>query len=90
MIKQQPEFPLTKTNKSLPEEFARDPILGTAQTAEVVGTSKVHLRRLCKMGKFPAPLKIGYRKLGWRLSTIKRHLAECERVANSHFKSQNE
>ena len=89
MIEQQPKFKSTKPKKPLPEEFARDPILGTAQTAEAIGTSTVHLRRLSKMGKFPAPIKIGYRKLGWRLSTINRHLAECERIANPHFNTKS-
>ena len=74
----------------LHEELARDPILGTAQTAKAVGTSAVHLRRLSKMGRFPAPIKIGYRKLGWRLSTINRHLAECERIANAQINTQGE
>ena len=90
MIEQQTATPLAKSHKGLPEEFARDPILSTAQTAEAVGTSSVHLRRLAKTGKFPAPIKIGYRKLGWRLSTIKRHLAECERIANPHLNTQSE
>ncbi len=79
-----------KLHKALPEQFARDPVLSTAQTAEAVGTSSVHLRRLAKTGKFPAPIKIGYRKLGWRLSTIKRHLTECERIANPHLNTQGE
>lgn len=82
------EQQLTKRDEFLPEELARDPILGTAQTAKAVGTSAVHLRRLSKMGRFPAPIKIGFRKLGWRLSTINRHLAACERIANAQVNTQ--
>ena len=82
MIEQQKARPMAKSHKGLPEQFARDPILSTAQIAKIVGTSSVHLRRLVKTGKFPPPIKIGYRKLGWRLSTIESYISECERVAN--------
>ena len=71
-----------KPPKPLPDELARDPILDTAQTATAVNQSPVHIRRLVRAGKFPPPLKIGDRKLGWRMSTITRHIAERENIAN--------
>jgi predicted DNA-binding transcriptional regulator AlpA len=70
-----------KIDKTLPEELTLDPVLGTAQAARAVNKSAVHLRRLARAGKFPPPLKIGDRKLGWRLFTIMRHVAEREAAA---------
>jgi prophage regulatory protein len=72
-----------KIDTTLPEELTLDPILGTAQTATAVNQSAVHLRRLVHAGKFPPPLKIGDRKLGWRLSTIMHYVAEREAAAQS-------
>ena len=72
-----------RIEKPLPKELALDPILGTAQAARAVNKSAVHLRRLVHAGKFPPPLKIGDRKLGWRLSTIMRHIAEREAAAQT-------
>ena len=63
--------------------LARDPILGTAQAAAAVNHSPVHIRRLVRAGKFPPPLKIGDRKLGWRTSTITRYIETRENIANS-------
>lgn len=72
-----------KYEKPLPEELARDPIVGTAQAAKATNNSPQYLRYLARVGKFPLPLRIGDRKLGWRLSTIMRHIDEREAEANN-------
>ncbi len=69
------------------DQLTQDPVLGTAEAAKAINSSTVHLRRLVKAGKFPCPLKIGERKLGWRASTILRHLERCEEAARSQFKN---
>jgi predicted DNA-binding transcriptional regulator AlpA len=77
------KLPPSRSPKPLPYELARDPILGTAQAAIAVNQSPVHVRRLVRAGKFPPPLKIGDRKLGWRTSTITRYIETRENIANS-------
>ena len=72
-----------QVEKPLPDVLALDPILTTNQIARAVNNSPVHIRRLVRAGKFPQPLKIGDRKLGWRLSTITRYIAECEERAQT-------
>ena len=67
--------------KVLFQNFGTDPLLGSIQTAAALDLSPVHLRRLASAGKIPPPLVVGYRKLGWRLSTIKKILAEREESA---------
>ena len=67
-------------NESQHSDIAADPVLGTAATARIANVSAVHLRRLVRAGRFPKPIKIGDRKLGWRSSTIKNHIAALEGV----------
>ena len=64
--------------KPLPESLQNDPILGTLQTARALNFSSVHLRRLARAGKIPAPIRIGDRKYGWRLATILKIRADRE------------
>jgi excisionase family DNA binding protein len=47
-----------------------DYLLTTAEAARRLGTSGVHLRRLARAGRVPSPVKVGLRKLGWRLSDV--------------------
>lgn len=64
--------------KSLFEDLTIDPILGTAEMAEFLNTSALHIRRLARSGKIPAPIKIGTRKLGWRASTAAKIISDRE------------
>ena len=75
------EFPRRKKEVSLPEALQSDPLMGTFATAKALNITPVHLRRLCRAGKIPPPLKVGHRKLAWRLSTITKFIAEREEVA---------
>jgi prophage regulatory protein len=58
------------TLANLPSELNRERLLGTDQTAEFLGISIAHFRRLYRAGKVPAPIKIGERKYGWRLGGL--------------------
>ena len=71
-----------QSKNPLPETLLIDPVLGSAQAAKALNLSTVHLRRLAHAGKIPPPIVIGYRKLGWRLSTIRKVVAECEEAAH--------
>ena len=51
-------------------ELLRHRILNSAQAAAYSGFSLPHWRRLCRAGRAPAPIRIGERKLGWRLSDL--------------------
>lgn len=67
-----------KTQKSLFEDLQIDPVLGTAEMAEILNTSPLHIRRMARSGRIPAPIKIGTRKLGWRASTAAKIIADRE------------
>jgi prophage regulatory protein len=55
---------------NIPSDLSRERLLGTEQTAEFLGMSVPHLRRLYRAKKVPAPLRIGGRKYGWRLGVL--------------------
>lgn len=43
--------------------------------------SKPHIYRQIAKGKFPRPIRIGARKVGWRRSAILAHLDRLSKVA---------
>ncbi len=49
-------------------------LIGTRQAARLIGYSEVHLRRLARAGKVPAPVSIGGRKLAWRVRDLRQFL----------------
>jgi predicted DNA-binding transcriptional regulator AlpA len=55
---------------NLPSDLNRERLLDTAQTAEFLGMSIPHFRRLYRARKVPTPIKIGERKYGWRLGGL--------------------
>ena len=55
-------------------------IINKKQLALIVPYSPQHILRLEKMGKFPKRIKIGERRVGWRLSDVEAWLAERMRV----------
>jgi predicted DNA-binding transcriptional regulator AlpA len=69
------------TLQNLPKDLNRERLLGTEQTAEFLGFSVPHFRRLYKAEKVPAPIKIGERKYGWRLGVLIDFLEDKSRAA---------
>lgn len=55
---------------SLPSETSRRRVLRTIEAAAFLGISVVHLRRLNRQGLVPAPVRLGERRLGWRLGDL--------------------
>jgi predicted DNA-binding transcriptional regulator AlpA len=66
------------TLANLPPDLGRNRILDTAASAAFWSISLPHWRRLYRTGKVPKPIKIGARKLGWRVGTLVDALAERE------------
>jgi prophage regulatory protein len=58
------------TLANIPSDLSRERLLGTQQTAEFLGLSIPHFRRLYRAGKVPPPIKVGARKYGWRLGGL--------------------
>lgn len=56
-------------------DFEKSRILNSAQSAEFIGLSVPHFRRLYRSGKAPKPLLIGDRKYGWRAGDLVQWLA---------------
>ena len=51
-------------------EVAMNRIVGAADAAKFCNISLAHWRRLYRAKKVPAPIRLGERKLGWRLGTL--------------------
>ena len=59
---------------NLPPDLARHRVLDTAESAAFCKLSVPHWRRLYRCGQAPKPIKIGSRKLGWRIGDLIRWL----------------
>jgi prophage regulatory protein len=68
---------------NIPSDLSRDRLLDTGQTAEFLSISIPHLRRLYRAKKVPEPIKIGERKIGWRLGVLIDFVA-VKSAAQSH------
>jgi predicted DNA-binding transcriptional regulator AlpA len=55
---------------TLPPEAERNRILDSAQASTFWGVSRSHWRRLYQSRRVPTPIKIGERKLGWRVGDL--------------------
>jgi predicted DNA-binding transcriptional regulator AlpA len=64
---------------SFPTDLTRSRILDSAQASAFWGVSTAHWRRLYRAGKVPSPIRIGDRKLGWRIGDLVDALAERAR-----------
>jgi predicted DNA-binding transcriptional regulator AlpA len=60
---------------TLSHDFEKSRILNSAQSAQFIGLSVPHFRRLYRCGKAPKPLLIGERKYGWRAGDLVAWLA---------------
>lgn len=63
------------TLASLPSDLGRNRVLDAAVASAFWGVSLSHWRRLYRTGKVPRPIKIGERKLGWRIGALADALA---------------
>jgi predicted DNA-binding transcriptional regulator AlpA len=54
----------------LSNELERSRIFDSTQAAAFWGVSRSHWRRLYRSRRVPAPIKIGERKLGWRVGDL--------------------
>ena len=66
---------IAATLANLPSDLGRSRILGAAASATFWGVSLPHWRRLYRTGKVPRPIKVGERKLGWRIGDLADALA---------------
>ena len=55
---------------ALPNDLGRNRILNAEVAAAFWGVSVPHWRRLYRAGKVPRPIKVGERKLGWRIGVL--------------------
>jgi predicted DNA-binding transcriptional regulator AlpA len=63
------------TLANLPSDLGRNRVLDAATASAFWGVSLPHWRRLYRAGKVPRPIKIGERKLGWRIGALADALA---------------
>jgi predicted DNA-binding transcriptional regulator AlpA len=61
---------------NLPPDLGRNRVLDAETSATYWGVSLPHWRRLYRSGKVPRPIKIGDRKLGWRIGDLADGLAQ--------------
>lgn len=61
-----------RTDPSPPEGI--DPVLRMPTVRATVALSKGAIQQGVKLGTFPAPIKLGPKAIGWRMSVIKNWL----------------
>lgn len=66
---------------NLPPQLIRERIIDAKLSAAFWGVSLPHWRRLYRAGKVPRPIKIGERKLGWRVGALADCLAARAEIA---------
>ena len=67
-----------KPPAELPAELNWDRLLDSEQSAQFLGFSVAHFRRLYRAGAVPSPIKIGERKLAWRAGALADFVAAKE------------
>ncbi len=58
-------------------------VLRIIDVIEAVGVKKSTIYQWVKDGKFPSPLRLGTRSVGWRQSDVESWLAACERARSA-------
>jgi predicted DNA-binding transcriptional regulator AlpA len=61
---------IAATLANLPSDLGRSRVLDAAAASAFWGISLPHWRRLYRTGKVPQPIKVGERKLGWRVGAL--------------------
>jgi len=69
------------TLASLPAALAEKRILNAPEAALFWGVSLPHWRRMYRLGKVPAPIKVSDRKLGWQVGSLAEALKAREQAA---------
>ena len=69
---------IAATLANLPSDLGRSRVLDAAAASAFWGISLPHWRRLYRTGKVPQPIKVGERKLGWRVGVLADALAARE------------
>lgn len=64
-----------------------DWILGFREVMAITGFSRASIYRLISEGQFPAPAKIGSRKVGWKTSQINNWLEQRFRAQRKETRS---
>ena len=60
----------------IPAAPALERLIGRKETLILIGISNATLWRWIKAGRFPAPLKIGKKKVAWRSSVLASWIAQ--------------
>ena len=60
--------------ENLPEQLALHCVLRASDAARFCGVSVSHFRRLHARGQLPRPIRLGERRLGWRLGDLVKWL----------------
>ena len=54
----------------LPPDLARNRVMIRKEAADFCGLSPATFRRLNETGRFPTPIRLSERRLGWRVSAL--------------------
>lgn len=69
---------MKKQEGGRPAPNAVDSILRTAEVCRITSLERTTVMRLVQRGKFPPPMKIGLRAVGWRASHIQKWMNELQ------------
>lgn len=65
----------------IPAAPALERLIGRKEALLLIGISNATLWRWIKAGRFPAPMKIGKKKVAWRSSVLAKWIAQRTSVA---------
>ena len=57
-------------NAHIPSHLENSRILSVRQSATLLGVSVSTFRRMRRQGTLPAPIRVGVRRIGWKVSDL--------------------
>lgn len=70
------DAPILSEGIAVPSAPALERLISRKETLILIGISNATLWRWIKAGRFPAPLKIGKKKVAWRSSVLAEWIAQ--------------
>lgn len=77
---------ITRATRTVNLPDGIDPIVRLPAVLAITGLSKGWVRNNVLTGEFPAPLRLGEKAVGWRMSSIQNWLESRQVVTNNQVK----
>jgi prophage regulatory protein len=71
----------SKPRRTRPKAVVEDPMIRPRELVLMLGLDYSTIYRAYKAGRFPPPIQLTDKAIGWRRSVVEKHLAERQRKA---------